>query len=81
MHTNIFNRHDIIRRKVVIFFYCKNNILLSFLQTIVFDGGEFRSLAGEFNKLRVVTPEMWDGLEKMIRSTNKKQKGEEKSKL
>ena len=34
-----------------------------------FDGGEFNSRAGEFNDLRVVTPEQWDMLEKMIRST------------
>merc|ERR1719378_1426536 len=42
--------------------------------TITLDGGEFRQLAGEFNKLREVTPEMWDMLEQMIRSTNKKSK-------
>jgi len=42
--------------------------------TITLDGGEFRSLAGEFNKLRMVPPEMWDMMEKMIRSTNKKSK-------
>jgi len=42
--------------------------------TITLDGGEFRSLAGEFNKLREVTPEQWDLLEQMIRSTNKKSK-------
>ena len=47
---------------------------LNYFQTITLDGGEFRSLAGEFNKLRMVPPEMWDMMEKMIRSTNKKSK-------
>merc|ERR1719266_3183407 len=42
--------------------------------TITLDGGEFRSLAGEFNKLREVPKEAWDMMEKMIRSTNKKSK-------
>ena len=43
-------------------------------QTVTFDGGEFRSLAGEFNGVRQVPEEMWDAMEKMIRDTNKKQK-------
>jgi len=43
-------------------------------ETVTFDGGEFRSLAGEFNLLRKVPKEMWDSMEQMIRSTNKKQK-------
>jgi len=43
-------------------------------ETVTLDGGEFRSLAGEFNKLRQVTPEQWDMMEAMIRSTNKKSK-------
>jgi len=43
-------------------------------ETVTLDGGEFRSLAGEFNKLRKVTPEQWDMMEQMIRSTNKKSK-------
>lgn len=43
-------------------------------QTITFDGGEFRSLAGEFNKLTKVTEEQWDMMEKIIRSSNKKEK-------
>ena len=50
------------------------NTFLNSFQTITLDGGEFRSLAGEFNKLRMVPPEMWDMMEKMIRSTNKKSK-------
>jgi len=43
-------------------------------ETVTLDGGEFRQLAGEFNKLLRVTPEQWDMLEAMIRSTNKKSK-------
>merc|ERR1712025_899458 len=43
--------------------------------TITLDGGEFRQLAGEFNKLKKVTPDQWDMLEQIIRSTNKKSKG------
>ena len=43
-------------------------------ETVTLDGGEFRSLAGEFNKLREVPKEMWDMMEQMIRSSNKKQK-------
>jgi len=42
--------------------------------TITLDGGEFRSLAGEFNKLRTVPNEAWDMIEQMIRATNKKSK-------
>merc|ERR1712186_133779 len=41
-------------------------------ETVTLDGGEFRSMAGEFNKLREIPQEMWDMMEKMIRSTNKK---------
>ncbi|XP_071374611.1 2,4-dienoyl-CoA reductase [(3E)-enoyl-CoA-producing], mitochondrial [Centroberyx affinis] len=33
------------------------------------DGGEFVSMAGEFNELRRVTPEQWAMMETMIRST------------
>jgi len=43
-------------------------------ETVTLDGGEFRSLAGEFNKLREIPPESWDMLEQMIRGTNKKSK-------
>jgi len=43
-------------------------------ETVTLDGGEFRSLAGEFNKLREVTPEMWDMMAAMIKETNKKSK-------
>lgn len=32
-----------------------------------FDGGEYPSMAGEFNQLREVTNEQWDIMEKMIR--------------
>jgi len=35
-------------------------------ETITFDGGEFRSLAGEFNMLRKITKEQWDMMEKII---------------
>jgi len=41
-------------------------------ESITFDGGEFRSLAGEFNQLKKVPDEMWDAMEQMIRSSNKK---------
>eukprot|EP00088_Acartia_fossae_P042905 TRINITY_DN4515_c0_g1_i4.p1 TRINITY_DN4515_c0_g1~~TRINITY_DN4515_c0_g1_i4.p1 ORF type:complete len:346 (-),score=98.17 TRINITY_DN4515_c0_g1_i4:43-1053(-) len=43
-------------------------------ETVTLDGGEFRSLAGEFNKLRMITQDQWDMMEKLIRSTNKKSK-------
>ena len=43
-------------------------------ESITFDGGEFRSLAGEFNQLKKVPEEMWDAMEQMIRSSNKKSK-------
>ncbi|XP_023335095.1 2,4-dienoyl-CoA reductase, mitochondrial [Eurytemora carolleeae] len=43
-------------------------------ETVTLDGGEFRSLAGEFNKLRMVSEEQWDFMEQVIRSTNKKSK-------
>jgi len=43
-------------------------------ETVTLDGGEFRSLAGEFNKLRMVTQEQWDFMEMIIRSKNKKSK-------
>merc|ERR1712242_198188 len=35
-------------------------------ETVHLDGGEFRSLAGEFNKLREVPKEQWDMIEQMI---------------
>jgi len=41
-------------------------------ESVTFDGGEFRSLAGEFNQLKKVPEEMWDAMEQMIRSSNKK---------
>ncbi|XP_040899612.1 2,4-dienoyl-CoA reductase, mitochondrial [Toxotes jaculatrix] len=34
-----------------------------------FDGGEYVSMAGEFNDLRSVTPDQWKMMEAMIRST------------
>ena len=43
-------------------------------ETVTLDGGEFRQLAGEFNKLQKITPERWDFMEQIIRSTNKKSK-------
>ena len=43
-------------------------------ETVTLDGGEFRQLAGEFNKLQKITPEQWDFMEQIIRSTNKKSK-------
>lgn len=36
---------------------------------IRFDGGEYVSMAGEFNDLRRVTPDQWTLMEKMIRAT------------
>jgi len=50
-------------------------------ETVTLDGGEFRNLAGEFNKLRKITPEQWDMMEMIIRGKNKKSKSEGKSKL
>lgn len=38
---------------------------------ITIDGGEWLQGAGQFNGLEMVTPEMWDMFEKMIRSTKK----------
>merc|ERR1712080_630738 len=43
-------------------------------ETVTLDGGEFRSLAGEFNKLREVTPEMWVMMAAIIKENNKKSK-------
>ena len=43
-------------------------------ETVTLDGGEFRQLAGEFNKLQKITPEQWYFMEQIIRSTNKKSK-------
>lgn len=50
------------------------SIIDDYIQTVTFDGGEFRSLAGEFNKLRSITKEQWDMMEQIIRASNKKQK-------
>ena len=65
-----------INAEVFLFFLKSSFIYLFtfFFQTVTLDGGEFRSLAGEFNKLREVPKEAWDMLEQMIRSTNKKSK-------
>merc|ERR1719507_2037855 len=49
-------------------------------ETVTLDGGEFRSLAGEFNGLRQIPEEMWDTMEQMIRGSNKKEISD-KSKL
>ncbi len=38
-------------------------------EIITIDGGEWLQGAGQFNGLEIVTEEMWDGLEQMIRST------------
>jgi len=43
-------------------------------EIITFDGGERRGYSGAFNALDKVTPEQWDQLEIMIRSSNKKSK-------
>ncbi len=43
-------------------------------ETVTLDGGEFRSLAGEFSRLRRVPDEMWDQLAEMIRASNAKEK-------
>merc|ERR1711997_966156 len=43
-------------------------------ETVTLDGGEFRQLAGEFNKLQKITSEQWDFMEQIIRSKNKKSK-------
>ena len=58
---------------------CDN--LTFFFQTITLDGGEFPSLAGEFNKLTVIKDEQWDMMAEMIKASNKKSKGGEKSKM
>ena len=41
------------------------------LQVFKFDGGEFNSMAGEFNELRNVEQQQWDMIESMIRKGNK----------
>ena len=38
-------------------------------EVITIDGGEWLKGAGEFNYLEMLTPEMWDVAEKMVRST------------
>lgn len=43
-------------------------------ETVTLDGGEFRSLAGEFNQLRKVSNDQWDMMEQIIRGSNKKDK-------
>jgi len=43
-------------------------------ETVSLDGGEYRNMGGMFNILSKVTPEMWDMLAEMIRSSNKKSK-------
>ncbi|KAK4316050.1 hypothetical protein Pmani_012755 [Petrolisthes manimaculis] len=43
-------------------------------ETLAQDGGEYRFMAGEFNLLSRVTPDQWDMMEKLIRSSNKKAK-------
>lgn len=41
-------------------------------EVITIDGGEWLKGAGQFNMLEAVPSEMWDDIEAMIRSTNKK---------
>jgi NAD(P)-dependent dehydrogenase (short-subunit alcohol dehydrogenase family) len=41
-------------------------------EVITIDGGEWLKGAGQFNLLEMVTPEMWDQLEQMIRAQKKK---------
>ncbi|WP_019038565.1 SDR family oxidoreductase [Psychroflexus tropicus] len=41
-------------------------------EVITIDGGEWLQGAGQFNLLEMVTPEMWDQLEQMIRAQKKK---------
>ncbi|XP_048576396.1 2,4-dienoyl-CoA reductase [(3E)-enoyl-CoA-producing], mitochondrial [Nematostella vectensis] len=38
-------------------------------EIVVFDGGEYPSLAGEFNEFRKIPKEQWDMIEAMIRKT------------
>ncbi len=38
-------------------------------EVVTIDGGEWLQGAGQFNGLEIVTDEMWDGLEQMIRAT------------
>ncbi|MBI2967896.1 MAG: SDR family oxidoreductase [Bacteroidetes bacterium] len=40
-------------------------------EIICIDGGEWLKGAGQFNNLEMVTPEMWDMLERMVRGTKK----------
>ena len=40
----------------------------TYLQMVRFDGGEIPYTAGMFNKLKSVTNDQWDFMEKMIRS-------------
>ena len=41
---------------------------------IQFDGGEYNSMAGEFNQLREIEKQQWDMMENMIRKSNKDKK-------
>jgi len=49
-------------------------------ETVTLDGGEFRQLAGEFNKLRKITPEQWDIMEEIIRGKNTKSREQREAK-
>jgi len=42
------------------------------------DGGELPFSCGEFNQLVQVEKDQWDGIEKMIKEANAKQKGKSK---
>jgi len=48
-------------------------------ETVTLDGGEYRCLAGEFNKLLKITPDQWDMLEALIRNKNEKSKKQDKT--
>jgi len=41
-------------------------------EVITIDGGEWLKGAGEFNNLELLTPEMWDMAEQLVRKANKK---------
>ncbi|CAL4065904.1 unnamed protein product [Meganyctiphanes norvegica] len=43
-------------------------------ESLAFDGGEYPGISGAFNLLGKVTNEQWDMMEKIIRSSSKKQK-------
>ena len=46
---------------------CRDVTWHACLQVFKFDGGEFNSMAGEFNELRSIEKQQWDMIESMIR--------------